>query len=469
MMMMSTTTVDNNNATDSRSDSCVSPSSPPPSMELLAELNNEGASHLENSLFVEAIATLTSALSIAMKEDEDDNNNNDGDHSEGAAGNSSSSSSSTHTPTTSESSTSSVASQLRSVVAEWIPRDAGVNSLATTATTGRSVAMANHAAPRPIAEVASKPKKTRRRKHKRRNSFGSTSSRKEVSAARPSRRESRRNRSQQHPTSGGGGDGINSSTSSHLNNHQHRRRARSAMGRMSGNSGDNSRIVTQDILQAQPPKYVYPKPLRVMDRYNIPSSMELSIYVVYNLALAYQLQALHQDEHEHEHEHDQESMLTCGFPRSSSQQSSTITWSRIIQLYKLATDLVEQQQQLLEESSSEESDNEANSITIDPDSPLWSPTYTVALPNNLACAYHHAANGSSGNNNENIEQANAHWQQALSHLWCILDVNITSQVECFSQVFENAAHVMDTDTNSNSSSSSSSSPSAVGGRTATAA
>ena len=96
--------------------------------------------------------------------------------------------------------------------------------------------------------------------------------------------------------------------------------------------------------------------------------------------------------------------------------------------------------------------DETEHALVDPNSPLWTPTYTLALPNNLACAYH-ASGDDVG--------SNVYWQQALSHLWCILDVGCTSQVECFSQILENAAHVMDGGSPHGSSS--------MGVRTATAA
>ncbi len=299
-------------------------------MELLGELNNEGASHLENSLFTEAIVTFTSALSIVLTEVAD------------------------------------VSLQERAAA---IVDFSGMDNLSLNSdymcTSIESV----------------KPKRTKRRKHKRRNSIGSVGS-KESSIDRPSRRDRRR--------------------------HTGRRRARSAMGRM---LATNETIVTEDIAQS-PHKYVHSKPLRVMDRYNLPSKLELAIYTIYNLALAYHLQALATDESE------------SAAIVSTRIQGATI-WSKIISLYKVATDLVEQQYQHVDET---------NDAVVDPQSPLWSPTYTIALPNNLACAYH--AGG-------NVLEADVLWGQVLSHVWCILDFGCTSQVECFSNVLENAAHLMD--------------------------
>ena len=184
------------------------------------------------------------------------------------------------------------------------------------------------------------------------------------------------------------------------------------MGRMSDHHKQNTVIRTEDIAQT-PQKYVHARPLRVMDRYDPPSAEELTIYMLYNLALAYQLN------------------LRADGPNiiefASREEQTASMWTRIINLYKLATALLEQEQQKCDE------DEDA---FVDPNSPLWSPTYTIALPNNLACAYH-----ASGDD----VHANGTWQQTLSHLWCILDVGCTEQVECFSHVLENAAHLMDPD------------------------
>ena len=166
--------------------------------------------------------------------------------------------------------------------------------------------------------------------------------------------------------------------------------------------------ITEDMEQ-EPHKYIHSKPLRIWDRYNIPSGMELAIYLVYNLGLAYHLQAVE--------------LGTMGGPVKQGAPQ----WSRIIQLYQLTTRLVEQHHHRFEEEPSDD-------VIVDPQSPLWSPTYTLALPNNLACAHH-----SSGND----QNADETWRQVLSHIWCLLDIGCTSQVECFSQLLENAAHLMD--------------------------
>lgn len=235
-------------------------------------------------------------------------------------------------------------------------------------------------------------KKLRRRKHRRRNSLGSPdTSGKESSLTRLSRRERRRREHHHHRTTT-------------------TRRARSAMGRLS-RTHDETMVLgfTEDVEQI-PKKYIHSKPLRLWDRYNLPSGMELAIYLVYNLALAQHLQAV--------------KLGSLGGP----MKQGASMWSRIIKLYKLTTCLMEQQHQRLEEETMDDD------VVVDPRSPLWSPTYTLALPNNLACAYH-----ASGND----QNADETWQQVLSHIWCLLDLGCTSQVDCFSQLLENAAHLMD--------------------------
>ena len=131
------------------------------------------------------------------------------------------------------------------------------------------------------------------------------------------------------------------------------------------------------------------------------------IYLVHNLALSYQLKA------------------TSSFNDTEGDSTESNDWERIIQLYKLTSDMIDKEQHDQEQSQD---------AMIDPNSPLWSPTSMVSLPNNLAVAYH--AIGDEVN-------ADATWQQALTHIWCMLDLGCISEVVCFAEILENATHLLD--------------------------
>lgn len=160
---------------------------------------------------------------------------------------------------------------------------------------------------------------------------------------------------------------------------------------------------------ARPPqKRVYSKALRVVDRYSLPSLMELTLYLLYNMALVHHLQAIA----------DQRHTLLLGSTTSTKQ--GTATWQRIAKLYKATT--------AWQEASSE-------SVNENEELPIMDPSHTLGLFNNLACAYH-----ASGNDKE----ADETWQVVLNQLWCMLDVGLDSdEVESIHETLENAAHLLD--------------------------
>lgn len=304
------------------------------SLESLVELNNEGASLLENSLHSEAISTLTTALALAVKEN-------------------------------------IIVVDPEQLQELSTSPTASIDGLGTLSErTDSSETPVN-------VSATAKSKKVKRRKPHRRNSINSMGSKEASTSRPPSRRERRRKLV---------------------------RRVRSAMGL--GSRKDDTETTTEDVFQP-PQKYVHLKPLRVRDRYNIPGKVELAIYIVQNLALAYHLQA-----------------RACMSGLDISQRDAGPNWERVIRLYQLTSDLFEQEQQRLDEEEA----------LTDPTSLLYSPTYTVALPNNMACAYH--ASGDDA-------KASIAWQQALSHLWCMLDVGCISEVDCFAEILENASHLID--------------------------
>jgi hypothetical protein len=179
------------------------------------------------------------------------------------------------------------------------------------------------------------------------------------------------------------------------------------MGLNALDNGDDT-TTTEDVFRP-PQKHVFTKPQRVRDYYNLPGQTEIAIFLVHNLALAYQLQIL-------------SSNTVIG---AATEEGDATNWERVILLYKLASQMIVNEQKHQEESA------DAN---IDPNSPLWSPTSIVALPNNIACAYH-----ASGND----AQADELWQLALIHIWCMLDVGFITEVEFVSEILENASHLMD--------------------------
>ena len=318
-------------------------------VEVLAEMNSEGASHLERYLYEEAISTFRAALDVAIRDNEV------------------------------SSSGSSWGGQLKSL-------------LGTTISKSERGPYLPQEIPAAAAAAAIKPKKTRRRNKPRRhssmNSVGSKDS--ASSAPPPSRRERRRDIA---------------------------RRVRSVFGFIVNHKDDEKKTTTEDIWKPSQ-KYVYSKPLRVRDRYDLPSQGELMIYLVHNLALSYQLKALSSSP-------NNATLLTGGNDEEVGDSTELNDWERIIQLYKLTTDMIDKEQLNQEQSPD---------AMIDPHSALWSPTSMVALPNNLACAYH--ARGDEIN-------ADATWQQALAHLWCMLDLGCISEVACYSEILENATHLMD--------------------------
>jgi hypothetical protein len=317
-------------------------------VEVLAEMNSEGASHLERCLYEEAISTFRAALDVAIRDGDD------------------------------VSSSGSSWGDLKSLLGPTISKSERRPDIPQEL-------------PAAAAAATVKPKKTRRRNKPRRhssmNSVGSKDS--ASSAPPPSRRERRRDIA---------------------------RRVRSVWGFIVNHKDDEKKTTTEDIWKPSQ-KYVYSKPLRVRDRYDLPSQGELMIYLVHNLALSYQLKALSSSP-------NHATMLT-GDGNDEGDSTELNDWERIIQLYKLTADMIDKEQLNQEQSPD---------AMIDPHSALWSPTSMVALPNNLACAYH--ARGDEIN-------ADATWQQALAHLWCMLDLGCISEVACYSEILENATHLMD--------------------------
>jgi len=345
--------------------------------EVLAEMNNEGASQLENGFYEEAIVTFQSALKNVVTQNEES------------------------IPT---GCSRSLLYELTTSLHEFLDQDAmtaivaNTSSLSTNSSDNDLIEQDSAHTVDATAAVATKPRKKK-----------STKLRNDKLRRRHKSIDPRNNGSPK-------GNDTPSRSSSHQSRRERRekkmfRRVRSIMG-LWGHTrkDDGTTIITEDIWKP-PLKHIYSKPLRIRDRYNLPGPVELIIHLVHNLALAYHLCAILIDEEEQE----------------QGNSTSRVDWERIIKLYKLVSDMIEREQMTLEES-------EDTLLMMEPTSPLWSPTFMVSIPNNLACAYH-----TSGDN----VQADVTWQQALVHLWCLLDVGCSSHVECLNEVLGNAEHLLD--------------------------
>jgi hypothetical protein len=326
-------------------------------LEVVAEMNNEGAFQLEHMFYPEAIATFTSALTMTIREE-------------------------------ARSLTEGQLGELGTVLTGLL----GTLLVVTEREPSRSSS----------SWAAAKPKKTKRRKTRRCNSMSSVGNKDAPSTSSTAATTTTRN---------------SSSSNRRRRTPSRRERRRELVQRVrSAFRNDDPPAATEDIL-LPPLKHVYAKPLRVLDRYNLPGRNELAIYLVRNLALAYQLWKVDNN--------STAASSTSTLGGGNSGEESQAEWETIIQLYKLAADMITREQQHQEESE--------DAVT-DPNSPLWSPTAMVALPNNLACAYH-----SSGD----VANANETWQQTLVHMWCILDIGCVAEVECFDDILENASHLLE--------------------------
>jgi tetratricopeptide (TPR) repeat protein len=152
-------------------------------------------------------------------------------------------------------------------------------------------------------------------------------------------------------------------------------------------SGNESNIVvTDDILCSTPQRcFVYFKSLRVLDRYALPSFVELSLYVVYNLALAFHLRAL------------------------SRRKKRSSCWRRVLRLYELAHSI---------------QSRDAIGLT---------PTFSLAIWNNMAQAYWEV--------NER-KKAEVCWTNMLSTFVCIIDHGCHREVDCMDAFLQNLSPLL---------------------------
>jgi hypothetical protein len=147
-------------------------------------------------------------------------------------------------------------------------------------------------------------------------------------------------------------------------------------------------VVMEDVLESRRRFFVYKKPIRVEDRYDLPTFTELHLYVVYNLALAHHLRLLSQR-------------------RRRKGQSGT--WRHVLSLYKLAHSM-----------------QTRNDIGLDP-------THTVALWNNLAQAFRSLRKDN---------KADVCWNNMLTNIVCMIDHGCVRDVECIEDFLHNISHIL---------------------------
>jgi hypothetical protein len=153
-------------------------------------------------------------------------------------------------------------------------------------------------------------------------------------------------------------------------------------------SSESDVVVTEDVIcsPGRKQRFVYSKSLRVLDRYALPSFLELSLYVVYNLALAYHLRAL-----------------------SHRRRKKPSSWRRVLRLYELAHSIQAR---------------DAIGLT---------PTFSLALWNNLAQAYLEA---------EKEDKANVCWTNMLANFVCMIDHGCNREVDCIDDFLLNMSHLL---------------------------
>jgi len=144
--------------------------------------------------------------------------------------------------------------------------------------------------------------------------------------------------------------------------------------------------MTEDKQTPEPCNFVYSKPLRVADRYSLPSFVELSLYVVYNLAVAYHLRVL-----------------------KRKRKGNTRILREILRLYRLAQSIQDREEVGLE------------------------PTYTLSLWNNLGQAYKSLGKDS---------KADLCFANVLSNVVCMIDHGCIEDVDCVHRFLDNIAHIL---------------------------
>jgi tetratricopeptide (TPR) repeat protein len=143
--------------------------------------------------------------------------------------------------------------------------------------------------------------------------------------------------------------------------------------------------VTEDI-KREKNHFVYSTPIRVTDRYALPSTVELSLYAIYNLALSYHLRAL------------------------TKRRKKSGGWRKVLKLYTLA-----------------------NAMQVRDESIGLAPTFTIALWNNLSQAY-----WSIGKD----EASDDCFQTMLSNVNCMIDHGCVREVENIDYFLESASHLL---------------------------
>jgi hypothetical protein len=152
--------------------------------------------------------------------------------------------------------------------------------------------------------------------------------------------------------------------------------------------------MTEDKLVHSPCNFVCSKPLRVADRYSLPSFVELTLYVVYNLAVAHHLRILKRNH--------------LRIPKRK-RKGNTRVLREILRLYKLAH-LIQAREEIGLE-----------------------PTYTLSLWNNMGQSYK-----SLGKHNK----ADMCFNNVLSNVVCMIDHGCVDDVDRLSNFLDNIAHIL---------------------------
>jgi hypothetical protein len=147
-------------------------------------------------------------------------------------------------------------------------------------------------------------------------------------------------------------------------------------------------LVTEDVSEVRHRLFVYTKPIRVEDRYDLPTFTELYLYVIYNLALAHQLRLL---------------------SHRRRRKGRSATWRHVLSLYKLAHSI-----------------QTTNSIGLDS-------THTVALWNNLAQAFRSLRKDN---------KADFCWNSMLTNIVCMIDHGCVRDVDCIEDFLHNISHIL---------------------------
>ena len=150
---------------------------------------------------------------------------------------------------------------------------------------------------------------------------------------------------------------------------------------------------TEDMMQLnQATNHVYAKPLRVADRYSLPSFVELALYVVYNLALANHLRVLKKQQ------------------RNTRRKGNTRHFREIVRLYKLAQSI----------------QSRGEDIGLEP-------TYTISMLNNLGQAYKSLGK---------VNKADMCFHNLLANVVCMIDHGCVQEVDHLDDFLDNVAHIL---------------------------